>query len=220
MLTKGRCAMKKYLLGILLVGTILSGCARNAELIKALQSSTRNDVFQELSDKTPPPTGYADLEIVAVIKTHRLEPGMILEDKVHGTSKYQLLVNIDGQSLRVKGDMTEENYDLSSEHPSGVRYTFQKLLRLSAGIHKVFIALPQDSVVVKLSLDLASGSRTLMELQPIYVTPQRVGRMSTPMPKPDFLLGVEKLDINLSVDRVELPRTPSSDIPNTGKEVK
>jgi hypothetical protein len=67
-----------------------------------------------------------------------------------------VVLNIDGQEEKLKGAMTEEHtLDERSRTPetgNGIRYRFRKNLRLTAGNHKVFVAVHLDDVVVEVHL--------------------------------------------------------------------
>jgi hypothetical protein len=163
--------MKKVIgYGLLAALMVTSGCATTPELIKASNISSRSDVFQELTDGGAIPRGYADLRIVFSLKTHR--PGLYSEKDPHGTAAYLLLVNVDGQVVRVGGMTAEESSEPRSlrdpESGEGIRYRFDKRVRLKAGTHKIAVALPEDDVAVAREVKLAAGSSNTLVLEPVY----------------------------------------------------
>ena len=161
----------RLFLTLLLTVTMLSACARNVELIKSMSATTRNDVFQELPEKPALPSGYADLQILASLKTHK--PGIYpFEKKPHGTADYMLLLNIDGQATNIQGTLKEEDNEhrffRDPEAGEGIRYTFRKDVRLKAGTHKIAVALPTDDVITFSEVTLLEGSTNFLLLEPIY----------------------------------------------------
>src|SRR6266571_9451834 len=97
--------MKKIIIGIFISAIIMPGCATNK--IATMSVEGRNDVFQEVAHKEPVPAGYAELTVLSTFKTRR--PGDFLwSNSSHGTPEYRLLLNIDGQTTHVRGDLTEE----------------------------------------------------------------------------------------------------------------
>lgn len=154
------------------------GCSGNGELIRSRSVGVRTDVFEELQGKTPIPKGHADLRIVSSWKTHR--PGYSLfDDKPHGTAAYMLLVDIDGQAIRVKATLEKEGVEPGTprtpETGEGIRYHFGKDLRLGAGVHRLFVALPEAGVAVEKEILLADGSRNLLRLEPVYRSAKKEG---------------------------------------------
>jgi len=163
--------MKMRFVWGLFVAMALGGCAASPGLIKASNISTRNDVFQEVANGGTVPRGYADLRIVSSLKTHR--PGRYpFERKSHGTTDYTLLVNIDGQAVRLMGNITEEESEPRAlrdpEAGEGIRYLFEKTLRLRAGTHRIVVAIPEDGVVAEREIVLTAGSRHSLVLEPAY----------------------------------------------------
>ena len=161
--------MKKMIIGIFMSALVITGCATNK--IATMSVEGRNDVFQEVMHKEPVPAGYADLTIVSTLKTRK--PGDILWTTTsHGTPEYSLLLNIDGQATRLKGDLTEEKP--SSERPwnpaegVGIKYFFKIKLRLKPGLHRVFVALPEDGVYLDREITLLEGSDNVLNLTPVY----------------------------------------------------
>ncbi|KAF0215405.1 MAG: hypothetical protein FD174_4144 [Geobacteraceae bacterium] len=158
------------LLIMLFVVATLAGCAGNGEMIKAMSMNTRQDVFQELSAATPTPLGYSDLRIVSSLKTHM--PGIYSAKDIHGTPEYMLLINVDGQAVQIAGSLrtaTREPQTLRDpEAGEGMRYLFQKELRLKPGRHRIFASLPFEGIAVERVIELAEGSRNTLVLEPVY----------------------------------------------------
>lgn len=148
----------------------MAGCAGSGELIRTASIGTRNDVFQELTDGGTVPQGYADLRIVSSLKTHR--PGIYSIKDIHGTPEYRLLLNIDGQVTQIRGDLREENTEARGirdpEAGEGIRYRFNKNLRLKAGTHKIVIAIIEDEFAVEREITLAEGGNNTLALEPAY----------------------------------------------------
>lgn len=175
--------MKKAFFSLLLLAlSLLSACVQNAKLIKTLSTTTSDDVFQELPAKASIPEGYADLYILASLKTHK--PGVYsFEKKPHGTADYMLLLNIDGQATHIRGDLQEEKSEnpltSDSEAGEGIRYNFRKDVRLKAGPHRIAVAIPDDDIIIVKEVTLFEGSFYFLVLEPIY------GRIAG-MQKPAF----------------------------------
>lgn len=154
----------------------LAGCGGTDELIRKQSVGTRSDVYMELMEKTAIPPGFADLRIGFSVKTHT-SSFHILEFGTRGTPGYVLVINIDGHAVTLAGALSEENTlneePITPETGIGMRYRFQKELRLKAGTYKVFVMIPEDSVVVEKELRLEDGTRNEMVLEPIYATGKR-----------------------------------------------
>jgi hypothetical protein len=149
---------------------VVSGCASSTALIKASNSSSRSDVFEQISNGGILPPGYADLHISSSLKTH--QSGMYSSKDLHGTSDYKLLVNIDGQAIQLQGALHEEDSETSgvrdTEVGEGTRYRFNTKLRLRAGVHKVVLALPADDLAVEQQITLTEGNSNHLILEPVY----------------------------------------------------
>ncbi len=162
--------MKKMnLLLLIMIALIVSGCAESSALIKTSSTSIRSDVFKELSNGSLVPPGYTDLRITSSLKVHK--PGIYSASDIHGTPDYTLLLNIDGQVAQLQGRLREENIEPTGlsdpEAGEGIRYQFNKKLRLKAGTHKLVIVIPADGLAIEREISLAEGSNNLA-LEPIY----------------------------------------------------
>jgi len=158
------------LLLLLLTVSMLSACAKNIELIKSMSTSTRDNVFQESVGEAAIPSGYAHLNILVSLKTHKagLYP---FEKKAHGTADYMLLLNIDGQATHIRGELTVEDsagFSRDAEAGEGIRYNFKKGVRLKAGRHRITVAIPDDEVVFVGDIVLSEGSTNVLVLEPVY----------------------------------------------------
>ena len=166
--------MKRIKLFTLVIALIvINGCAKSPAFIKASSTSVRDDVFQELEKSSHPiPKGYADLRITSTLKTHK--PGIYPYDnnKAHGTTDFMLLLNIDGQAVRIKGIASEEDIEPRSlrdpEAGEGIRYRFQKNLRLKSGAHRVVVAIPEEEIADEREINLVEGSINSLVLEPLY----------------------------------------------------
>ena len=178
---------------------VTSGCVNSTELIKANNISTRNDVFQELTDRGSIPQGYADLLIAFSMKTHN--PGIYSAKDIHGTPDYKLLLNIDGQVVQLQGSLRMENIETmvhrDTEVGEGMRYRFNKHLRLNAGTHKVVIAIPADDLAIEREITLTDGSSNNLTLEPVYsTTPGK--RRPAAIGLPNYKEGIRSIRLTLN----------------------
>jgi len=155
---------------LLLTLSMLSACAKNVELIKSMSTTTHDDVFQESVGEAAIPSGYAHLNVLASLKTHK--PGLYpFEKKAHGTADYMLLLNIDGQAMHIRGELKVEDsagFSRDPEAGEGIRYNFSKGVRLKAGRHRIAVAIPDDAVVFVSDITLSEGSTNILMLEPVY----------------------------------------------------
>lgn len=146
---------------------LLEGCAGNKELIKAMSASSNQSVFEEIEEKASPIPGYTDLHIHSSLKTHK--PGIYSKKDIHGTEAYMLLVNIDGQSVKIPGRLNAVRSAMcDSEQGEGISYQFKTRLRIKAGAHKVIVALPADDLVAEREVIIADGENSTLTVEPIY----------------------------------------------------
>jgi hypothetical protein len=161
---------------LMLAGSILAGCAGSAELLKRAERPERSNVYMVVTNSTPPEQGFADLTIRASVKTHGAALFPVGKDP-HGTSDYQLLVNIDGEPLQISGTPTiEEGFSDAERHPEagdGIRYLFRSHIRLTTGTHWIIVALPGDRVAVKRDIRLDDCTDNLLEVTPSYFSDRR-----------------------------------------------
>jgi len=163
--------MKRILLVMTVAATVLSGCMESSALIKTGSNSLQSDVFRELSSGGVVPQGYADVRITSSVKTH-LPGSYPYEKNNHGTPDYRLLVNIDGQALRLPGELQKENTEAGGvrdpEAGPGMRYRFSKTIRLKAGTHRIMVALPDDDVATEREVTLSERSSNNLLVEPGY----------------------------------------------------
>ena len=186
--------MKKIIIAIFIVAVTMTGCAANR--IAASSVGTRDDVFREVSLKDSVSADQADLVIVASVKTRKPED-YLWGKTSHGTPDYTLLLNIDGQTARVKGVLAEEKtVSVESRNPEagdGIRYFFKTILSLPPGAHRLFIALPEDGVYMEKEITLTAGSYNVLRLVPIYGK-RKVGRFPGLDAASSFYEGIRRLD--------------------------
>lgn len=165
---------------ILMIFGTLVGCAGNKELIKEMSTSVTQNVFQEVENNVPIPNGYCDLQISSSLKTH--VPGFYAVKDNHGTPDFKLLVNIDGQAIFLRGDLQKENRELTGqaapESGDGIRYLFSKKLRLKAGTHKIYAAIPDDGISIVREISLVEGDVNNLVLEPLYNHGRKLERFS------------------------------------------
>lgn len=164
--------MKRIVMAVAVVASVaVGGCATNREFIDASSTSTRNDVFQESATGTPVPPGYADLSVAASLKTHKVGVYPLKED-AHGTADFQLLLNVDGQVIRLRPKASDENSEPRRLHDpeagEGVRYAFATRIRLKAGAHRIVVVMPDDGIAVAREVALPEGSTNSLVLEPVY----------------------------------------------------
>jgi len=189
--------MKLMLLAMALA--VVSGCAESSALIRANNTSSRTDIFEEVTNGGIAPKGSADLHISASFKTHK--PGIYSASDIHGTPEYKLLLNIDGQAVLLRGSLQKENREpmklVDPEAGDGIRYRFNKSLRLKAGTHRIVVALPDDGIAIEREITLTEGNVNRLVLDPIYSTKpgkRRVGTYGTT----GFMEGIRSIRLNLN----------------------
>lgn len=149
---------------------IFAGCAGNNESVKAMSTSTNQNIFTEIAENEPPVPGYTTLRIYSSLKTHKA--GIYSNKDIHGTQNYTLLVNIDGQVITLKGRMSEEKREARSqrdhEEGEGVRYQFTKNVRVKVGPHRLAVALPAEALVAESEVIVSDGENNFLVVEPIY----------------------------------------------------
>jgi hypothetical protein len=166
--------MKVIILVITMITTlgIPAGCAGNKELVNVMGTSTTRSVFQEVEQNVPAAHGYADLRINSYLKTHNTSFHSVKD--THGTPDYKMLLNIDGQTVLLRGSVQMENSEprglADPEAGEGIRYRFNKSLRLKAGTHRIVVAIPDDGIAVAREITLVEGNGNNLVLEPIYKT--------------------------------------------------
>ena len=104
------------------------------------------------------------------------------------------MFNIDGQTITWEAEGKKEVTPMSDKDGmpipdggEGVRYTLERKIRLHAGPHKVFFALPNDGYYKEFQVNLEEGTQNMMDLHPIYL-----GFRSS---QGDFLRGIRDYEV-------------------------
>jgi hypothetical protein len=182
-----------------LLAIVLTACGATTKIIARESQSERIDVFKEVAGTGTIPVGYADVIIKANIKTH-VEGYYILEPKdIHGKPGYPFLINIDGQAGLWKVDgvkdvkpayVKDDGRNRDPEAGEGMKYVLEKQIRLAAGLHKVFIGLPEESYYRTTYITLEDGRLYVLEFKPDY------GHKPKP-DRPTFLKGIKNYEVLL-----------------------
>ncbi len=187
-----------YIAGILFAALVLTACATSRKIQEEAQGG-RTDVFKEVSVKETIPPGYADVEIRAHIKTplegyYTFEPGYL-----YGQG-YPFVINVDGQAAvwRVKGVTNiKTGYKIvdgrkhDPEAGEGMMYVLEKRIRLAAGMHTVFLGLPEEPYYVTTDIAVTSGGSYVLEYKPRYPHKSRLY-------PPTFLAGIRYYDVTFT----------------------
>jgi hypothetical protein len=182
---------------MLIVLGLLEGCAGNKELIKAMSVSSNQRVFEVVEVNASPIPGYADLHIHSYLKTHK--PGIHAERDTHGTEDYKLLVNIDGQSVKIPGRLDAVKTAMCDfEQGDGISYQFKTNLRLKSGIHKVVVALPADDLIAEREVNISEGGNNTLTVEPIYGSIPGKKRTGTFGSMTSFKQGIKSIRILLN----------------------
>ena len=194
--------MKRLLIICAVLAGLIAGCGIASREIKMKSESKRTDVFSEVREGVPP-KGFADLAIRSSIKSH-LEGYYLLESKrsLHGKQVYPFLLNVDGQAIvwEVEGEKEDtpsrdERGRRTPEGGEGMRYNLEKRIRLSAGSHKVFFALPGERYSREFEITLKEGESHTLEIKPAYRIDSRKVK--------SFLNGVHAVDVFLGGKVIE-----------------
>ncbi|MSM38579.1 MAG: hypothetical protein GJT30_03005 [Geobacter sp.] len=176
--------MTKICLMLIMLVFLFRGLAECSVLFEANNACLPKDASESIS-RGIVPEGLSALRVTASIKTHK--PGIHSVSDIHGTPDYKILLNIDGEVLKLSGQLHEENSEpkkLSDpETGDGIRYVFQENLRLKAGHHSIVVTLQNDDIEVHKTMTLEAGSMNNLVLEPIYrAVPgkKRLGLYGTP----------------------------------------
>jgi hypothetical protein len=171
--------MKRYIATVsaVLLLAILSGCGAATRTIIARSTSERSDIFTEVAGSEASPSGYADMIIMASIKTH-LDGFYMGEAKTsaHGTAAYPFLFNIDGQAAVWKAEgkkhqlpsCVDGKTSKDPEAGEGIKYALNKKIRLRAGSHKLFFGLPEDDYYREVVINVKEDGAQMLEFRPEY----------------------------------------------------
>ena len=186
--------MKRLVVICAVLAGLIAGCGIASREIKMKSESKRTDVFTEVKEGVPP-KGFADLAIKASIKSH-LEGYHLLESKksLHGKKVYSFVLNVDGQAVvwEVEGEkevtpVRDERGRRVLEGGEGIRYNLEKRIRLSAGPHTVFFALPGEGHSREFEVTLREGESNTLDIKPVYRIDSRKVK--------SFLNGVHAVDV-------------------------
>jgi len=149
---------------------IIAGCATG--LSKQAAVNSRSDVFTLNTKNDPVTAGLTELNISASLKTHKEFDCPINQQHSHGTPDYKLVINVDGQSLPITGELKEENLSNSvagdPEKGNGIRYIFRQKIRLAAGRHRIIVSLLDDGIAVSRDFQLDEKSVNSLVVEPVY----------------------------------------------------
>jgi len=178
---------------------LMSGCASDQGLVKTGNGTIRRDVFQEITPGAAPLPGYADLRIYTSLKTHK--PGLYSAKDIHGTQDFKLMLNIDGQTVELRGDLRQENIEKGvrpdPEAGEGIRYHFSNFIRIKPGTHRVLIAVPSNGIEVERVITLEEGSGNSLALEPVY-SPVSGKRRPGFYGKTSFTEGLDGFKVNFN----------------------
>jgi hypothetical protein len=178
-----------------LLVALVSGCGSALKEINAKSLSTRSDVFVEIKDDEAIASGYAHVIIKVSIKTP--PTGYYLwesNDSFSGKPGFPFVFNIDGQAAVWKIDGQEEitsPYDEKGQRTpdggKGIRYIFNKEIRLRTGSHKLFFGIPEDEYARKFVIFVKHGV-SILEFKPVYRGDHR-------RTAPSFLNGIRTFEL-------------------------
>ena len=164
-----------HLVLILFLAVCLANCGATREQIRTQSITEREGVFQEVTTAAGPPAGFADVVVKASFKTHLSGEGSLLEsgDSPHGGPSYRLIMNIDGQAVTWEAKGVQENSPIVKgrhfpEEGEGMRYVLEKKIRLHAGAHSIFFAVPEENYTKTVTVNLPEGKSFTLEFHPIY----------------------------------------------------
>lgn len=171
----------------------LSGCAGNMNAVQRAGESTRQDVFQEVSERAAT-SGKALLKIDFPVKNFKAR---IVNTYIkHSDPSYTVTINIDGQSVVLTNEPVLEDlpgdFMKNPEVGTGWKYTFKKELWLEPGKHHVTIAVPLSDISVEKEVTLNAGEN-LLQLVPVY-TPS----VSRHPDYPRFNHGLSRVEVKLN----------------------
>lgn len=172
------------------IGITLAGCSAATKELTRMSQSVKTDLFTEINTAAALPSGFADVVIRSSIKIP------LRRDK-----PYSFLINIDGQAVVWNVDGQRETVPLydaggkTSRDPdagTGMKYQLEKKVRLAAGKHRIFFALPEEPYYTVVGIMLTEAETSILEFKPRYrykTVPTRI---------PTFLLGVDSYEITLN----------------------
>jgi hypothetical protein len=194
--------MKKMISILIVLFLVTTGCSLASKEIKNKSESARTDVFSEVRSGETMQPGFVELQLKASIKTP-LEHYYLLESRKSpdGKAGYTFVINIDGQAatwtvVGLKDSTTkyDENgkTSLNPEAGDGMKYTLEKMVRLSAGNHNIFFGLPGNNFYKELEITLEDGKTHILEFKPIYRLEMSGIRIRS------FIHGIHQYDVFLN----------------------
>lgn len=154
---------------VVVLSTVLAGCASNKDLIAKASTNSRQDVFQEVQN-TAGTTGTTVLKLEFPIKNFKSR--FVNSYNKHTDPQYTIVLNIDGQTTVLSADPVLEDlpgdFKKNPEAGTGWKYNFKKTLALQPGKHRVSIAIPVSDVIIEKEIYLKVGENNL-QLLPTYI---------------------------------------------------
>jgi hypothetical protein len=164
--------MKTLLKMVLVVAVLasMSGCAGNRNAVVKAAESTRQDVFQQVTEAKAT-SDKALLIIEFPVKNFKAR--FVNTYFKHGDPPYTVTINIDGQPVVLTNEPVLEDlpgdFMKNPEAGTGWKYNFRKELLLEPGKHHVTIAVPLSDVILEKDVILIAGKNQL-QLNPVYNT--------------------------------------------------
>ncbi len=184
---------------ILLITVSCAGCAGKLNVVEVMSREISLNKFQEIPKESSPLAGYADIEVASSIKT-RKHGVFLIENTAHGTPGYLLWLSIDGQLLRINGDPRPDQSgytgEINPEAGDGIRYHFNAHVRLTPGMHKFIVGLPEDGVLLEKEMLVKEGRNRLV-ISPVYRKTSREHMIGF-SGKSSFFGGVKGIEMSLN----------------------
>jgi hypothetical protein len=182
-----------YIVSLLVVGSVINGCAGNLDLIAKTSVSTRQGIFLEAQSTQP----IQDKALLTVDFSVKAKSGVKHKDVKGAKSEYSAILNIDGQVIELTDNPTLEklngSYRENPEAGTGWRYHFKKVLLLQPGKHHISFAVPASDVISEKEFELLSGEN-ILKIIPKYTKP--ISRYPTFPKFSKGLYGVTMIIIN------------------------
>lgn len=183
---------------VLLIGLLMTGCAGMQQKTHSHDSLVAGDIFVEAT-RDAVPAGFGQLVIQTTIKTHPegFYP-MESASSHHGTDHYPFAVTVGTQSATwsvkgVQADSPKYAPDGSTskdpEAGPGMRYTFDKRLRLKPGTYDVRLDLHDDNVTSTAKVTIQDGKSVVIEFKPVY------RNKDFPVRMPSYRKGINSLEV-------------------------
>jgi hypothetical protein len=189
---------------VVLTAMVLAGCLRDGRYTDAANLSQGEPVFSEVGDGSPAEKGKIDVVVRLSLKTP-LEGYYLFESKKsrRGKTDYPLVINVDGQTVLWREDGKRETTPKYGpdgvrlpEGGDGMRYVFERRVRVSPGNHRIRVELPEERRSRTVELNLQERNEPyLLELKPIYSRSMKS--------RPCFVHGVSRLNPYLNGVRLE-----------------